>query len=162
MSGFSFREHAPSILVASLSAAFGVSLLQVTSNLAVAISSNDEMGSSAMVKLMLQVVAIVFIVIATYVGAVVTSNTFATIIAGRTRTIALLRLVGATAASQRRAVAREGLMVGIIGAILGTAVGTFVTFALVVGAVAFGSIPSLAYGYLDPAILVPNRTRINP
>ena len=155
MNGFSFREHVPSILVASLSAAFGVSLLQVTANLAVAVSSDDTMGSSATVQLGLQAIALVFIVIATYVGAVVTSNTFATIIAGRTRTIALMRLVGATAASQRRAVASEGLMVGIIGAIAGTVVGTLVTLGLVTSAVAFGTIPSLPYVYLEPVILIP-------
>lgn len=155
MNGFSFREHRPSILVASLSAAFGVSLLQVTTNLALAITSNDELGSSAAVTLMLQVIAIVFIVIATYVGAVVTANTFSTIIAGRTRTIALLRLVGATAASQRRAVASEGLMVGIFGAIIGTIVGSLVTFALVLVGIALDFLPSIGYTYLEPVILIP-------
>jgi putative ABC transport system permease protein len=97
----------------------------------------------------------VFIVIATYVGAVVTANTFSTIIAGRTRTIALMRLVGATAASQRRAVASEGLMVGIIGAIIGTVAGSLVTFGLVLAGIALDFIPSLAYTYLEPVILVP-------
>lgn len=155
MNGFSFREHRPSILVASLSAAFGVSLLQVTTNLALAITSNDALGSSAAVTLMLQVIAIVFIVIATYVGAVVTANTFSTIIAGRTRTIALLRLVGATAASQRRAVASEGLMVGIFGAIIGTIVGSLVTFALVLVGIALDFLPSIGYTYLEPVILIP-------
>lgn len=149
------REHAPSILVSSLSASFGVALLQVTGNIAVAVGSNDELNSSALLQLMLQTLALVFIVIATYVGAVVTSNTFATIIAGRTRTIALLRLVGATAASQRRAVAREGLMVGIIGSIIGVVVGTLATFGLITGAVATGTIPSLPYVYLEPVILIP-------
>ncbi|CAN5271886.1 hypothetical protein BH09ACT5_BH09ACT5_19260 [soil metagenome] len=113
------------------------------------------MGSSAAIRVMLQVIAIVFIVIATYVGAVVTSNTFATIIAGRTRTIALMRLVGATASSQRRAVASEGLMVGIIGAIAGLVLGTLVTVALVLGSIAAGAIPALPYVYLDPVILIP-------
>jgi putative ABC transport system permease protein len=155
VNGFSFREHAPSILVASLSAAFGVSLLQVTTNLALVITANDTTGSSAAVRIMLQIVAIVFIVIATYVGAVVTSNTFATIIAGRTRTIALMRLVGATAASQRRAVASEGLMVGIIGAIIGTVVGSAVTFVLILIGTAVGFIPPLAYVFLEPVILIP-------
>ncbi len=155
MNGFSFREHVPSILVASLSAAFGVALLQVTTNLAVVITDNDTTGSSVAVRLMLQVVAVVFIIIATYVGAVVTSNTFATIIAGRTRTIALLRLVGATASSQRRAVASEGLMVGIIGALIGIVVGSLVTFGLISVGVLAGVIPSLAYTYLDPVILIP-------
>ena len=48
-----------------------------------------------------------------YVGAVVTANTFATIIAGRTRTIALLRLIGSSARSQREPSPREGLLVGM-------------------------------------------------
>ena len=155
MSGFDFREHRPSILVASLSAAFGVSLLQVTTNLALVITSNDTMGSSSAVRLMLQVIAIVFIIIATYVGAVVTSNTFATIIAGRTRTIALLRLVGATASRQRRAVASEGLMVGLIGALIGLVVGSAVTLGLILVGVAVEFIPSLPYVYLEPVILIP-------
>jgi putative ABC transport system permease protein len=102
MSRFQWREHRPSILVASLSAAFGVALLQVTSNLAVMIGADDTTGSSGLVQAMLTIVALVFIIIATYVGAVVTANTFSTIIAGRTRTIALLRLIGASAESQRR------------------------------------------------------------
>lgn len=155
MNSFSFREHRPSILVASLSAAFGVSLLQVTTNLALAITSNDVLGSSAALTVMLQVIAIVFIIIATYVGAVVTANTFSTIIAGRTRTIALLRLVGATAASQRRAVASEGLMVGIIGAIIGTIAGSLVTFGLVLVGIALDFIPSIGYTYLEPVIPIP-------
>lgn len=155
MSSFSLREHAPSILVASLSAAFGVSLLQVTTNLALAVTSNEQVGSSTLLAVMLQVIAIVFIVIATYVGAVVTANTFATIIAGRTRTIALMRLVGATASSQRRAVASEGLMVGIMGAIIGTVVGSLVTFGLVLAGIALDFIPSIAYTYLEPVIIIP-------
>jgi len=155
VNGFSFREHRPSILVASLSAAFGVSLLQVTTNLALVISSDDVTGSSPALRAFLQVIAVVFIIIATYVGAVVTANTFSTIIAGRTRTIALLRLVGATAASQRRAVAREGLMVGIIGAIIGTVVGSLVTLGLVLTGIALDFLPSIAYTYLDPVILIP-------
>lgn len=155
MNSFSLREHFPSILVASLSAAFGVSLLQVTGVLAAMISADDTTGSSATVALMLAIVALVFIVIATYVGAVVTANTFATIIAGRTRTIALLRLVGATARSQRKAVAVQGIVVGLIGAAVGAVVGTVVTWALTSIAVALGVIPALNYGYLDPIMLIP-------
>ena len=47
---------------------------------------------------MLSIVAIVFIVIAVYVSAIITANTFATIVAGRARSIALLRLLGSSAA----------------------------------------------------------------
>ena len=48
------REHIPSILVASLSAAFGVGLLQVTGFLAAAIAGDDVTGSSGTVGLMLR------------------------------------------------------------------------------------------------------------
>jgi len=149
------REHAPSVLVATLSAAFGVSLLQVTGALATMISSARGMSGSGMVTLMLTLVGSVFIVIAVYVGAIVTANTFATIIAGRTRTIALMRLIGASASSQRRAVAREGLLVGLAGSVLGFAVGTAVTFALISTAVATDFVPDLAYDYLPPVIALP-------
>ncbi len=155
MSGFRWREHGPSILVATLSAAFGVALLQVTNNLAVLISSDDTTGSSGLVAVMLALVAMVFIVIATYVGAVVTANTFSTIIAGRTRTIALLRLVGASARSQRQAVASEGLRVGLIGAVLGALLGTGMAAALVGVGVMTSTIPALTYGFVDPVIVLP-------
>lgn len=155
MSRFQWREHRPSILVASLSAAFGVALLQVTSNLAVMIGADDTTGSSGLVQAMLTIVALVFIIIATYVGAVVTANTFSTIIAGRTRTIALLRLIGASAESQRRAVAREGLLVGVIGTVVGAFVGTGLAFGLVSVGVATTTIPALAYRYLDPVLAIP-------
>jgi acyl-ACP thioesterase len=44
--------------------------------------------------------------VAVYVAAIVTANTFATVVAGRTRRIALLRLIGASARSQRAEIAR--------------------------------------------------------
>lgn len=89
-----------------------------------------------------------FIIIAVYVGSVVTANTFATIIAGRTRTIALLRLIGSSARAQRRSVAREGLAVGLIGAGLGALLGSLTTFAAVTIAVGAEVIPSLEYAHL--------------
>ena len=149
------REHAPSILVAALSSAFGVSLLQVTGNLAVLINNDDVARSSGVIQAVLSFIAVVFIVIATYVGAIVTANTFATIIAGRTRTIALMRLIGASAASQRRAVAREGLQVGLVGSAIGALVGTLVTFTIISIAVASDFIPSLAYQYVDAFTALP-------
>ena len=57
--------------------------------------------------------------VAVYVASIVTANTFATVVAGRTRRIALLRLIGASARSQRAEIARQGLVVGVIGAFLG-------------------------------------------
>ena len=155
MNRFVIREHSSSILVSALSAAFGVSLLQVTGNLAVLLAADDVTGSSKTVALMLGIVAIVFIVISTYVGAIVTANTFATIIAGRTRSIALMRLIGSTAAAQRRAVAKEGFLVGVIGVVIGSVVGTLATLATVLIAVGTKFIPDLAYTYFEPVLLVP-------
>jgi putative ABC transport system permease protein len=155
MNGFSVREHVPSILVATLSSTFGVALLQGTDALAKITMADDFFGSSAAVALGLASVALVFIAIATYVGAVVTTNTFATIIAGRTRTIALLRLIGASARSQRHAVAREGLLVGVIGAVLGASIGTAVTAAVLGVGMATGFVPRLAFAFAEPVLLVP-------
>jgi putative ABC transport system permease protein len=152
---FAFREHIPSITVAGLSAAFGVALLQSSAAFALILAADDKTGASGTVALMLAIVAMVFIVIAVYVGAIVTSNTFATIIAGRTRTIALLRLIGSTASAVRRGVAREGLIVGVVGAVLGLAVGTGVTAVTLGILVARGTVPALSFEYLQPLVLLP-------
>ncbi|CAN5364407.1 hypothetical protein BH11ACT3_BH11ACT3_09710 [soil metagenome] len=149
------REQLPSVLVASLSAAFGVGLLQVTGYLAAVMRSDDVLGSSQVVELMLRLTAVVFLVIAVYVGAVVTANTIATIVAGRARTIALLRLLGSTAGAQRRSIASEGLMVGAAGAVIGTVVGTAVALAISRIAVATGTLPDISYVFLDPSIVLP-------
>lgn len=130
MKRFSAREHAPSILVAALSSAFGVALLEIIAALTQMIRDDDVTGSSHFVNYVLGIIGFVFITIAVYVGTIVTANTFATIIAGRTRTIALMRLIGSSAANERRSVAREGLAVGIIGSAIGAVTGTAVVLAL--------------------------------
>lgn len=148
------RDHGASILVSALSSAFGVSLLAATGVLAAYISQ-DQVGRHASVQLALSIVAGVFIVIAVYVGAIVTTNTFATIVAGRTRTIALLRLIGSSARAQRRAVAGEGFAVGVIGAVGGAVIGITLTIVAVRIFVAAGTLPDIAYPVLEPAYLLP-------
>jgi putative ABC transport system permease protein len=149
------REHVPSVLVAALSAAFGVGLLQITGFMAAAIVGDDVAGSSRTVGVMLSIVAIVFIVIAVYVSAIITANTFSTIVAGRARSIALLRLLGSSASSQRQSIASEGLFVGVVGTVIGSAVGTGVAFALGRIAIATGIVPEVNYGYWDPVLILP-------
>jgi putative ABC transport system permease protein len=149
------RNHAPSILVASLSSAFGVTLLEVTNVLSEMIQANDVTGSSHTVRIMLAAVAWVFIAIAVYVGTIVTANTFATIIAGRTRTIALLRLIGSSASDQRKAVAREGLLVGVAGGVIGTVIGTALTALLVAIGVGSHTLPNIDYGWFTPVVALP-------
>jgi putative ABC transport system permease protein len=151
---FVVREHAASILVATLSSTFGVALLLVTDDLVTYIN-HSAAGGTAAVQTALRIVAFVFIAIALYTASVVTSNTFATIIAGRTRTIALLRLIGATAHSQRRAVAREGLIVGVLGSVLGLAIGVAMNALVIWICISTAFIPSLAFTYISPIELLP-------
>lgn len=152
------REHRASILVAGLSAAFGVLLLQGTNVLA-ALIAGDAVSEHGTVRVVLVIVAAVFLVIALYVAAIVTANTFATIVAGRARSIALLRLVGASASSLRRSVAREGLVVGALGAVIGAVIATALAFAGLTALVATGVIPGDAdalYAVLiDPLLALP-------
>jgi putative ABC transport system permease protein len=149
------REHGSSILVALLSSAFGVALLQVTGVLSDVISADPLTGASGTVAVMLAVVAWVFIAIAIYVGSIVTVNTFSTIVAGRARTIALMRLIGSSARQQRRAVAREGLVVGVIGSIGGAALGTGLAVLLERIAVWVGWLPEVPHDWADPGLAAP-------
>lgn len=150
-----FKDQWPTLLVAALAGTFGVALLHVTGLLAAAIAADDVTGQSDTVALMLGIVATVFIVIAVYVSAIVTANTVATVVAGRTRLIALLRLIGSSARAQRAQIAKEGLLVGIAGAAVGIVTGTGVAFALDEIAVAGDLMPATDYDYLNVAVVLP-------
>lgn len=149
------RDQWPTLLVAALAGTFGVALLHVTGLLAAAIAADEVTGNSDTVALMLGVVAMVFIVIAIYVSAIVTANTVSTVVAGRTRLIALLRLIGSSARTQRAQIAREGLLVGVAGAAIGIVLGTGVAFALDEIAVSSELMPATDYGYLNVWVLLP-------
>ncbi|CAN5376975.1 hypothetical protein BH11ACT4_BH11ACT4_05550 [soil metagenome] len=149
------RSHGSSVLVATLSSAFGVALLSITGVLAQIIRGDGIAGESETVTYVLTFIAYVFIAIAVYVGAVVTANTFATIIAGRTRTIALYRLIGSSAAAQRTAVAREGLVVGIVGSLLGAVLGTVVSIVIVSIGKSTGFLLQRSYSYISFSIILP-------
>ncbi|AMB58660.1 ABC transporter permease [Microterricola viridarii] len=148
------RDHASTLVVASLSSAFGVVLLQATGIIATTVQS-DVVGQSDSVRLALSLVTTVFTVIAFYVGAIVTANTFSTIVAGRVRQIALLRLIGAKAGTVRRAVATEGLLVGAAGALVGLAVGMLLSVAAVAVGIQQAWLPALEYHLLDPVVALP-------
>ncbi|MDY7527612.1 MULTISPECIES: ABC transporter permease [unclassified Cryobacterium] len=143
-----------SLVVAALASAFGVLLLETTSVLATVVSGND-VSRIAAVRAALSIVAFLFITIAVYVSAIVTTNTVATVIAGRTRTIALMHLIGSSAGDQRRAVALDGLKVGLAGAVLGAAAGILLSFAGVRLAFGAGLIPDLGYRLLEPLLALP-------
>jgi len=145
------REHASSLVVSALSAFFGTGLVQATGLIADLFGGNE----GEQVRTALLSVATVFIGLAVYTGAVVTANTFGTIIAGRSRTIALLRLVGASAARLRRSVALEGLAVGAVGAVLGAAAAVLAANGIVRWRVDAGDLPDIAYRVIDPLVVLP-------
>jgi putative ABC transport system permease protein len=156
MNRHSARELGPSVLVASLGSAFGVTVLQFVGIMSQVAAADSVTGQSGTVAIFLGIVASVFIVIAMYVGAIVTANTFSTIIAGRTRTIALMRLIGSSARDQRRAVAREGLLVGAAGAVIGAVAGTIVTVATVAIGIARDVLPTgIAFSFVSPVLALP-------
>lgn len=148
------REHAATVVVSALSTLFAVTLILFTGILTAALDPELVEGSGTF-RMMLLIVSFVFIVIALYVGAIVTANTFATIIAGRTRTIALLRLVGATSTRVRARVAGEGLVMGALGAALGLVLAVALCAAVGLWGPGLGWLPAgRDYPLFDPLALV--------
>ena len=80
----------------------------------------------------------VFVVIALFTSAVVIANTFAVTLAQRTRSLALLRTLGATRAQVRAVVLRESLTVGLLGAVLGMLGGHLLVQAALAAAAGLG------------------------
>lgn len=148
------RGMGASILVAVLSAAFGVVLVEATAYIGVMLQSDPYIGASGTLALVVQVLTVLLIGVAMYVAAIVTANTFSTIIAGRTRHIALMRLIGGSARSQRAEVARQGLVVGMIGAAVGIVVGVLLAAGgIAVAERLLGPVPS--FTLVQPAVLIP-------
>jgi putative ABC transport system permease protein len=147
-------DHRFSLIVTSLSGAFGVALIQSTSHLA-AIVAADEISSRESAQLALALVSGVFIVIAVYVSAIVTANTFATIVAARARSIALMRLIGSSASALRRSITREGLAVGLLGSLLGGGTGLALATLGLGWGIGAGLLPELDYVPIDPLVSLP-------
>ncbi|WP_200329882.1 ABC transporter permease [Leucobacter sp. L43] len=144
------REHVATIVVAALSTLFAVTLILGTGILTAALDP-ALIAESGTFRLVLLMVSVIFIIIALYVGAIVTANTFATVIAGRTRIIALLRLVGATARSVRSRVAAEGLIMGALGAVVGWGLAEALAFGVTRLGPALGWLPEgREYPLFDP------------
>lgn len=71
-----------------------------------------------------------FAAIAVVVAGLVIANTFAVIVAARTRELALLRAVGATSHQVRRSVRAEAAIIGVAASVAGIALGAGLAFAL--------------------------------
>ncbi|GLJ62751.1 hypothetical protein GCM10017576_28820 [Microbacterium barkeri] len=123
------RGMGASVLVAALSAAFGVTLVTTTGYIGAVLQNDPYIGDSETLAIVVAILSVLLTAVAMYVAAVVTANTFSTIVAGRVRRIALMRLIGASARSQRSEVGRQGLVVGAIGALIGLAAGVGLSYA---------------------------------
>lgn len=97
-----------------------------------------------------------FVGIALFTGALVISTTFAVTLAQRTRSLALLRTVGASRRQVRAVAVREAIMVGGIGSLVGVVLGHAVVQAALIGAASLGWIGRSFWIPVSPiSLLVP-------
>ncbi|HYP74259.1 MAG TPA: FtsX-like permease family protein, partial [Microbacterium sp.] len=148
------RGMGATVLVAAISTAFGVLLLAATGYIGAWLTSDPYLGGGDTVTVVIGILSVLLVGVAVYVASIVTANTFATIVAGRARLIALMRLIGASARSQRSAIARQGLIVGALGAAAGLVGGIAVAFGLRLWADAALGIAT-DFRILQPVLLVP-------
>ncbi|KQS08171.1 hypothetical protein ASG04_13700 [Curtobacterium sp. Leaf183] len=148
------RDFRPTILVAALGTTFGSALVIAPGIVTEALGAAG-FGDVAAVKSILDVIGWLFLGIALYVGAIVTANTCATLIAGQTRVIALQRLVGATGASLRARITRAGLVVGVIGGLVGAVAGTGLSALFVAVLRSNGFLPDTSYTLVPWQLVLP-------
>lgn len=152
MKALSLRSGAI-ITVAVLSTLFGTILVQSIAVISGGLEEAD--ANNGLVTLMLTSLGLVFFGIALYVGAIVTANVLATVLAGRTRDIALLRLVGATGKALRRRVVASGFQQGVLGAVIGSVLGVALTKAALELAFAVGWMDRFDLSLITPSLLGP-------
>jgi len=148
------RSFAPTVLVAALGTTFGSALVIAPGIVTEALRAAG-VADLGPIKAILSVVGWLFLGIALYVGAIVTANTCATLIAGQTRIIALQRLVGATGATLRARITRTGLVVGVLGGVIGAVVGTALSALFVVVLRGNGVLPDTEYTYVPWELVLP-------
>ena len=160
------RGMGATVLVAAISSAFGVVLIAATSYIATLLRADPYIGDSGTLAFVLGILTVILVGLAVYVASIVTANTFAAVVAGRTRQrvgqpsererqIALMRLIGASAQSQRREVAGQGFVVGIIGALIGLVAGIALA---AVGIEVLGrmlGVSHVPHTLLEPALVLP-------
>lgn len=135
-------------LVSGLSSAYAAVLLMASASLE-ALAPGDGGAKAA-----LSVVSTVFVGIALYVAVLVMTNCVATVLAGRQRHLALLRLLGAGSRELREAVVRSTAITGLVGAALGVVAGTVITDVARAVLVTRGTFPRADYPVVAPSLLV--------
>ena len=146
----SWRDLGTVGLVAGLCGAYA-GVLVTASSLMQALATQG--GGAA--GILLAVVSTVFILIALYVSAVVIVNAVDTVVAGRLRQVALLRLLGARSAALRASVMRLSGVVGTAGAAVGAALGVAATDVFRVVLVERGTLPGGDYPVTSTYVLAP-------
>ena len=127
---------------------FYASVLTTAANLVTV--DAESAGSHNAMGVVLSAVATVFVAVALYVAAVVIANGVDTVVAGRLRQIAVLRLLGADARSLRGAVVRVATSVALLGAVVGVLAGAVVGDVVRSVLVARGSLHEGEYAWLPP------------
>jgi len=145
----SLRELSTVGVVCALSAAYAGILLTASDFIGRAGDRTDG-GMSVL----LGAVSSVFILIALFVAAVVISNGVDTVIAGRSRQLALLRLVGASSQQLRSSLTRGVAKTAVVGAAAGTVIGVAIADIARVAMVSRGVLPDIRYSYLPPITVV--------
>lgn len=147
------RDLGTVALVAGLCGMYAGVLVSASSILA----SLDQNDSGAL-GLTLQIVALVFNLIAIYVAAVVITNAVDTVLAGRLRHLALLRLLGARSHELRQVVMRATGAIGLVAAVIGAVLGVAITWIARVLLVHNGTLPPLDYPVTSPVLILPMLT----
>lgn len=149
------RQHVPSVLVVTIASLLGVVIIDGVEILSAWLEQSDAVSTSGTALLMLAIVGVAFFAIALFVSALVISNTFGIIVAGRSERIALLRLVGASSRRLRRSVSVEGAVVGLLGTVVGALVGLVIAVGTVAVLRTVGDAPGLSVELLGPWMLAP-------
>ncbi|WP_129657281.1 FtsX-like permease family protein [Rothia uropygialis] len=142
------RQHLSTLLVVVIGSMFGSGLIGAVGLLYKILDPAGEADGTLLVMLLLT--SMTFFAIALFVAAMVVVNTFSIVVAGRTQQLALLRLIGAKASTLRRAVACEGLLVGMIGSVVGLGLGAVTTWVIALTAEAKGAGSGLQATAINP------------
>ncbi|RFA13380.1 hypothetical protein B7R21_08460 [Subtercola boreus] len=148
------RQHLSSLLVAMITSVFATLMIEMDQVLRVQ-SIGGQFIKHGYVVALLDVLDLLFFFIAVFVASIVTANTFGIIMAGRAKHIALLRLLGASATTLRGAIAIEGAVVGLVGSLVGLALGLLVTQVAYGALVSSGTFVDAPIDTLSPLLVAP-------
>lgn len=135
------RDRATMTLVGALTGCYGAMMVCGADVLGALARSSGGGG----IGRMLSAVSTVFVGIALYVGGIVIAGCVATVIAGRLKHIATLRLLGSTSSVLRTWVGRACAVSAGLGAIIGAALGLGLSLAVREVLIRRGSLPDLDY-----------------